>query len=893
MTRRSDPSGRSAACVLAGVATCIALGTAAPAAALDLPRGDTVETLTLVVDATPSEAASALEALRERAHRNGDRRSEGLALWGLAAVRLQEGHPAEARELAAAGRETLQAAGDRSAARDAAALEGEAERLLEGGEPQPAALTAHVRERLGMLEFTRFRLGEALRHFDAGLDGIEGKGHTGQEAGLHAYRGMVLALFQRFEPAQADLDRFVELAVREAPELEPLVTLTRELVLGLATWEWEPTIRELERIEELYGDRLPPWFSDNLEFIGHLQEGRVEAAAGACRAVLSAGVAANPDPSGSPEAAMEMACAALDVVAAVEEGGDLPTPELLTLAASASRLVQSQPEPVREALGALMGEFLKLAAQPEQRDHWAAEIDFQETLSGLQTLLARATPPEMRSGVDAPFSQFVGFFAGLKADAGDPEAAFELAEEARARELLDRLVDARLATADPDVAERIAALREERDALGRRLVEARRDGAAEESLADLEAELAGVRRELDAIFDRLALRSTGGPARRQPLPVEEIQDALGQDTTLVAYLAFADGLDDTLAWVVDQDRVEQVTLPIRIEELEGKVAYFLETLRRRESVDRLAEFLYGKLWAPLQDRIRTRRVLLVPDGPLQDLPFAALRDPDRGQWLAQQATLLQAPSATAWVRLSRRGAGSGPPLVLGDGGEDLPAATEAARTVSSLWGVAPLVGADATEEAFRSLAPGAPLVHVSTHGVADPHDPLFSRLRLAPSPAASPGPSRDGRLELHEVVNELDLAGTGLVVLPACETGRGPRTLGGEVTNLARAFLLAGARGALTARWDVEDAGAAALMVDLHRHLVAGTEAAEALRRAQEAALASVDRNHPWFWAGFSLHGAGGPVRAHRPAVDPVQPSTTAGVQPEEQPGKEGDPWRR
>jgi CHAT domain-containing protein len=80
------------------------------------------------------------------------------------------------------------------------------------------------------------------------------------------------------------------------------------------------------------------------------------------------------------------------------------------------------------------------------------------------------------------------------------------------------------------------------------------------------------------------------------------------------------------------------------------------------------------------------------------------------------------------------------------------------------------------------------------------------------------------------------------------------------MTNLARALLLAGARSTVTAAWDVDDRAAEILMVDFHRRLAAGTEAAEALRGAQEAALSGGKYRHPGFWAGFALHGAGGRV---------------------------------
>lgn len=853
---------------------------------------DVLETLSVMADGELERGAARLDTLADEARRGDDRRAEGLALWGLASARIRQGRLADARELAAASRSAFEAAGDRSWAREAQALEAEAVRLLDGGPLETDAFEASFLEQVGLLEAKRLRFGDALRHFDAALGLTEGAGRPAQEAGLYAYRGMVLALLQRFEPAQADMNRFSELAVAVAPELDPVISLTRELVLGVASWKFERVIDELERIGEIYHDRLPAWFFDNLDLIALLREGRAHAAAGVCRKVLTAAAGAESPPSGEMLRLVEMACTAVDVVAAAEDG-EVPTGQLLALGIAVMRVIEVQPEPFRGALQVLAGHFLTLAREPEAKELWAARADLQEAVAPLQGLIAKAVPQEMRSGLDSVLTPLIELFAGIKGGAGDPAAAYALAEEARSRELLDRLVDARLVEASEGAAAgRIADLRARRDALEREIQEEQWRGAATEHVAGLQDELTGIRRELDADFDRLALRRPE-MAREGPLPVEDVQRILDADTTLVAYLTFSSNLDDTLVWVVNSDRVEQVVLPVRTEILEREVAFLIASLRRRLDVTEPAARLYRSLWAPLRGHVHTRRVLLVPHGPLQDLPFAVLRDPESGLWLGQQVTLLYAPSASAWVRLGARAAAPGrPPLVLGTAGDNLPASVEESRSVAALWGVRPLLGAEASEEALRAGASGAVLVHVSSHGILDLQDPLFSRLELAPSAGGGDDPRRDGRLELHEVVNELDLAGTRLVVLPACHTGHGPRTRGDEVTSLARAFLLAGARAAVTASWAVDDAATAALMVDFHRHLAAGTEAAEALRQAQEAALATVDRSHPWYWGGFAFHGAGGtlpPPRSFRPES---QPLAADGVGEGERRGKELEPWR-
>ncbi len=145
----------------------------------------------------------------------------------------------------------------------------------------------------------------------------------------------------------------------------------------------------------------------------------------------------------------------------------------------------------------------------------------------------------------------------------------------------------------------------------------------------------------------------------------------------------------------------------------------------------------------------------------------------------------------------------------------------------------------------RRRCTGADVVHVACHGLHQPHNPLFSRLRL-----------HDRWMPSAEIV-QLDLDGA-LVVLSACQSGTHGRHR--EPVGLAWAFLAAGAAGAVVCQWHVADAATATVMASLHAGLVAGLPADEALRSAQrEAAAAEL---HPYFWGAFALVVEPGPRRA-------------------------------
>ncbi|MFY0584035.1 CHAT domain-containing protein [Cystobacter fuscus] len=111
----------------------------------------------------------------------------------------------------------------------------------------------------------------------------------------------------------------------------------------------------------------------------------------------------------------------------------------------------------------------------------------------------------------------------------------------------------------------------------------------------------------------------------------------------------------------------------------------------------------------------------------------------------------------------------------------------------------------------------------------------------------------------------LDLWGTQLVVLSACDTGRGDVKLGQGVYGLRRAFVAAGAETVVMSLWKVNDETTRVLMEAYYRHLLAGQGRAAALREAMRSLRAT--RSHPHYWAPFIAVGRDAPLRGLGPTA--------------------------
>jgi CHAT domain-containing protein/Tfp pilus assembly protein PilF len=331
-----------------------------------------------------------------------------------------------------------------------------------------------------------------------------------------------------------------------------------------------------------------------------------------------------------------------------------------------------------------------------------------------------------------------------------------------------------------------------------------------------------------------------------------------------------------------------------------------------------SHLLSNKILHPVLDLVGNATHLLIsPDGELNLIPFEALVDGQR-RYLIEDYSVTYLTTGRDLLRMQVRRSSNGDPLVVADPlfgepgskqaaavsytkgpsrnvrrsitlGEDfssvyfapLPGTAQEARTIQLLFPKARvLTGAQATATALKQVhAPR--ILHIATHGFflddAEASEPpeatpgvkntrsvhasvkignplLRSGLALAGANLSGSSARNNGILTALEA-SSLDLWGTKLVTLSACDTGVGEVQYGEGVYGLRRAFFLAGTETLAMSLWPVSDRFTREMMTAYYTGLKRGLGRTEALRQAKLAMLRREDRRHPFYWASFIQAG--------------------------------------
>lgn len=388
------------------------------------------------------------------------------------------------------------------------------------------------------------------------------------------------------------------------------------------------------------------------------------------------------------------------------------------------------------------------------------------------------------------------------------------------------------------------------------------------------------------------------------LPLNEIQAEIRGDNVVI--LEYALGKENSYLWVIDEDRVTPYVLSsstAQLSQLQDRFQKSLmangihgpETPHQEQARKKLAarylrdqRELANALLGQARGSLHEKRVIIVPDGFLQYVPFdvllpsgtndlvmlpsastlKALRDKVQGR--ARPISEVTVFADPVFEKDDHRVAGNSfspakdiKPEAVKQVARDVLGSSYIPRLPNSHYEAEAIVkafgpqkvrrreGFAANRQTAQEDLSGYRVIHFATHGFLDTHHPQLSGLAL--SMVTRNGKAQDGYLRLRDIY-QMKLS-ADLVVLSACQSALGKDLESEGMIGLTRAFFSAGSNRIISTLWRVDDQATAELMSHFYRRLHNGESPSVALRDAQSDLRRIPDWNHPYYWAAFVLQG--------------------------------------
>ena len=514
-----------------------------------------------------------------------------------------------------------------------------------------------------------------------------------------------------------------------------------------------------------------------------------------------------------------------------------------------------------------LGLLERRQGKPERaRNHLHKAIEaFEEQLTRLG---ADQNAPLIRSRFSLAYLKQYKELIDLEMSVGQPREAFLVHERSRDASFLHMLAMRELVLrpgAPADLLQRRHDLITRRRNLEKQLHALVETSDKKEELntelAEIDLALVTLKNEIINYAPRLAKLAL------KPADLQTTAANLDAGTLLLSYSVHRDHI---YLFAILGHEFLSVKLAMDTTAVKHQVNNYIDLLTEQEQhvlTDRLnnrAYDLYQILLAPADALIqKAERLLIVTDGPMHLLPFAALpyRQPSKGvlpSFLGLEKPIhgIQSSTLYQFYRQKRDERNKGPmasqvmifrALDLEEQGyQPLPAAKHEEEAIEDLF---PNARRAYRKKDFKQIRQPCRIVHFVTHAIINANQPMDSHLVLTAG-------DDDGKLYVSEIL-EMEPLDLDLVVLSACQTALG-QDLGGEgLMSLARAFQFAGARSVMASLWKVDDPKTAALMKRVYRALKAGHDKDEALRIARREFVASDNGKwqHPYYWAAFRLIG--------------------------------------
>ncbi|MDE5115378.1 MAG: CHAT domain-containing protein, partial [Trichodesmium sp. St15_bin1_1] len=427
--------------------------------------------------------------------------------------------------------------------------------------------------------------------------------------------------------------------------------------------------------------------------------------------------------------------------------------------------------------------------------------------------------------------------------------------------------------------------------------------------------------------DKIGRRSSEFRAATQPVTLEAIQQLIPVNAALVEFVQYSPYDPKTRTrgeprygvYVLSREGEPQGMDLGTVEEIKNIIQVFGLSLRDYsltplKQLQDTARELDEKLMQPVRQLLGSQKQILIsPDGDLNLIPFEALVD-ENDRFLVENYSFTYLSSGRDLLTFTSTPRNTSPAVLLGDpiyGIEKKTASNSIPRSfddplesrykrlrgtgeevevIGELLGVKPLLRGAATEEVVKQVQ--SPFIlHIATHGLFErvlnpPELPTIDRESLLRSGLVLSGFKQDKRVGDNGLLTALEAAGlnllgTELVVLSACDTGLGGISPGEGIYGLRRAFAIAGSQSQVISLWKVDDQGTKDLMVKYYQRLLDGKIGrTEALRQTQLEMLrgeAGEKYSHPYFWASFIPSGNWLPIPPRKSQPSPLSPASKGG----------------
>ena len=478
-----------------------------------------------------------------------------------------------------------------------------------------------------------------------------------------------------------------------------------------------------------------------------------------------------------------------------------------------------------------------------------------------QLFLIEDAFPLFESGLEAAYQLYAS-----TSDDSLIDLAFRYSEKSKSVLLLEALLEAKatqFANIPNDVLERESELKSEITYLEKQIKNSETDQSDQkDALFTLKEEYRQLVQKLEVDYKSyydLKYNTT-------TVSLEVSQKSLSKHQLLISYFY---GNKAIYAIALNRGKKEMFRIPIDAD-LEANIKKVYQMLSDPKSdviaLGNATYSIYELLLKPILNSGDQKKLIIIPDGLLNYLPFSALNTSPGGiRYLAENHAIGYVNSATLLSELEERQPKEHTILAFApsfdgtvsvsnpDRGKLLPLPNnkkEVEQILTSFHGRAYIDG-EASLRNFKSQLASFGMVHLATHAIFDDTAPEYSYLAFAQN-----GNAAEDLLYVADLYNlQLD---ADLVTLSACESGIGDLKRGEGFLSLARGFFYSGAASIASTLWKINDASTTTLMTSFYKNLSKGEAKDVALQNAQIEFLDNNRDNalsHPYYWSAFVISG--------------------------------------